>query len=209
MRQTVQAFLNAGCARVPVAVHVAPAGAASPQHKVLAVLRGRPLKSVRDNGPRGRGGVTRGRFVRVAGVAVERTSGPQPEGVDVRRLAPALALGVLLLLAWPASADCVVGHQGPCDDVISSGGRGSATTAPPTTSSVPEQPTTTTVPEQQPMTSTSGVASEDTVPEVTVAETGEELPFTGTSATVILAAAGVFLAAGALAFFVARTKPKH
>jgi hypothetical protein len=152
--------------------------------------------------------VTSGRFVRVAGVAVERTSGPQPEGVDVRRLAPALALGALLLLASPASATCVVGHQGPCDDVISRGGRGSTTTAPPTTTTVPAQPTTTTVP-AQPTTTTSGVASEATVPEGTVADTGEELPFTGTSATGTLAAAGVFMAAGALAFFVARTKPKH
>jgi LPXTG-motif cell wall-anchored protein len=126
----------------------------------------------------------------------------------VRRLAPALALGALLLLASPASADCVVGHQGPCDDVISSGGRGSPTTAPPTTSTVPEQPTATTVPEQ-PTATTSGVASEDTLPEGIVAATGEELPFTGTSTTVTLAAAGVFMAAGALVFFVARTRPKH
>jgi hypothetical protein len=126
----------------------------------------------------------------------------------VRRLAPVLALGVLLLLASPASASCVVGHQGPCDDVISGGGRGSPTTAPPTTPTVPAQPTTTTVP-AQPTTTTSGVASEDTVPEVTATEPGEELPFTGTRTTVILAAAAVFMAAGALACFVARTKPKH
>ena len=136
----------------------------------------------------------------------KRTSGPPPQGVATCDDSHQPWRSARCCCCCP-HAQIVVGHQGPCDDVITVG-RGSPITTPPTTTTVPAQPTTTTVP-ARPTSTTSGVASEATVREVTVAEPGEELPFTETRTTVTLAAAGVFMAAGALAFLAARTKPTH
>jgi hypothetical protein len=158
-----------------------------------------------------------GRFVRVAGLAVERTSGPQPEGVDVRRLAPVLALLALMLLAPPASA-CTypVGYEGPFDCDMTPRPRGTTTTtvAPTpasqaTTTTASDAASEATKPDAASESTEPDAASQDTVPGVTVADTGEELPFTGASTTVTLVAAAVCMAVGVLAFFVARTKPKH
>jgi hypothetical protein len=125
----------------------------------------------------------------------------------VRRLAPVLALLALVLLVPPASA-CTypVGYEGPFDCEMTPRPRGTTTTVEPTTTS---QATTTTAPDVASEGITPDAASEDTVPDVTVADTVEELPFTGARTTVTLVAAGMFMAAGGLVFFVARTKPKH